>query len=214
VIDTFCLRSETYTKGCNDIEARLENLGYEMCQSRNSWDDAEYKGINTRWVTEGGQRFEVQFHTPESFHAKQYVTHGAYERTRNPLTSDAERAGLEAFQREVSSRIQGPRPCHRHSQLQEGRVLVPDKITFYAVIGGDRTVDNPYGLVRRLEFDGDGFTDEGLRKDFSWAFTTAIVEWKHGDLGQELVEVSHEQVGKIIEYFRELWGPYGQPLDL
>ena len=52
-----------------------ENLGYEMCQSRNSWDDAEYKGINTRWVTEGGQRFEVQFHTPESFHARQYVTH-------------------------------------------------------------------------------------------------------------------------------------------
>ena len=87
------------------------------------------------------------------------------------------------------------------------------KITFYAVIGGDRTVDNPYGLVRRLEFDGNGFTDEGLRKDFSWAFTPAIVEWKHGDLGQELVEVSHEQVEKIIRYFRERWGPYGQPLD-
>ena len=41
---------------------------------------------------------------------------------------------------------------------------MPDKITFYAVVGGDRTIDNPYGLVRRLEFDGDGFTDEGLRK--------------------------------------------------
>jgi len=87
------LSSHGTAKGCNDIEARLENLGYEMCQSRNSWDDAEYKGINTRWVTEGGQRFEVQFHTPESFHAKQYVTHGAYGRTRNPLTSDAERLG-------------------------------------------------------------------------------------------------------------------------
>lgn len=90
---------------------------------------------------------------------------------------------------------------------------MPDKITFYAVIGGDRTVNNPYGLVRRLEFDGDGFTDEGLRKDFSWAFTPAIVEWEHGDLGQELVEVSHEQAEKIFEYFRERWGPYGQPLD-
>ena len=67
---------------------------------------------------------------------------------------------------------------------------MPDKITFYAVIGGDRTVDNPYGLVRRLEFGGDGFTDEGLRKDFSWFFTPAIVEWKRGDLGQDLVEVA------------------------
>ena len=61
--------------------------------------------------------------------------------------------------------------------------------------------------------DGDGFIDEGMRKDFSWAFTPAIVEWKHGDLGQELVEVSHEQAEKIIGYFRERWGPFGQPLD-
>ena len=29
----------------------------------------------------------------------------------------------------------------------------------------------------------------------------------------ELVEVSHEQASKIIEYFRERWGPFGQPLD-
>ena len=65
---------------------------------------------------------------------------------------------------------------------------MPDKITFYAVIGGDRTIDNPYGLVRRLESGGDGFTDEGLRKDFSWAFSPAIVEWEHGDLDDELVE--------------------------
>jgi hypothetical protein len=64
-----------------------------------------------------------------------------------------------------------------------------------------------------LEFDGNGFTDEGLRKDFSWAFTPAIVEWKHGDFADELVEVSHEQAEKIIGYFRERWGPYGQPLD-
>ena len=50
----------------------------------------------------------MQFHTPESFHAKQNVTHSAYERLRNFLTSDAERGELEAFQREVSSRIEVP----------------------------------------------------------------------------------------------------------
>jgi len=77
-------------------------------------------------------------------------------------------------------------------------------ITYYAVIGGDRTVHNPYGLVRRLEHD-DGPSDEGLRRDFSWAHTPAIVEWESGDLGQELVEVSHEQATKIIEYFRANW---------
>ena len=43
-----------------------------MIYSKNHWrDDPEYKGINTRWITPEGQRFEVQFHTAESFHAKQ-----------------------------------------------------------------------------------------------------------------------------------------------
>ncbi len=90
---------------------------------------------------------------------------------------------------------------------------MPDKITFYAVIGGPRTIDDPYGLLRRLQFDGDGFTDEGLRKDFSWKFTPVIAEWEHGDFEDELVEVSHAQAEKIIKYFRERWGPHGQPVD-
>jgi hypothetical protein len=90
---------------------------------------------------------------------------------------------------------------------------MPDKITYYAIVGGDRSVDDPYGLVRRLEFDGDGFTDESLRRDFSWKFTPLIAEWEHGDLEDELVEVSHEQAEKIIGYFRERWGPYGQRVD-
>ena len=90
---------------------------------------------------------------------------------------------------------------------------MPDKITFYAIVDEDRTIDNPYGLLRRLEFDGNGFTDEGLRKDFSWDFTPLIAEWRHGSLTEDLVEVSHEQAERIIEYFRSRWGPYGQPLD-
>lgn len=89
---------------------------------------------------------------------------------------------------------------------------MPHQITYYAILSGDRTIDNPYGLLRRLEHD-DGPSDEGLRKDFSWDFTPLIVEWERGDFGQELVEVSHEQASKIIEYFRSRWGPYGQPVD-
>ena len=52
-----------------------------------------------------------------------------------------------------------------------------------------------------------------LRKDFSWKFTPLIVEWERGDFEDELVEVSHEQASKIVEYYRQKWGPQGQPLD-
>jgi hypothetical protein len=105
---TFCIQAESYTVGYWDIRDRLEACGYEMYLSKNSWEGQEYKGINTRWMTPDGERFELQFHTPESYHAKQEVTHQAYERERNPLTSKKELQELKAFQREVSSWIPVP----------------------------------------------------------------------------------------------------------
>ena len=79
-----------------------------MYYSKNCWTHPEYKGINARWVTPEGQRFEVQFHTPDSFHAKHQVTHLAYERIRDQTTGRAELRELHAFQREVSSWVQIP----------------------------------------------------------------------------------------------------------
>ena len=105
---TFCFRPDSYVQGYYDIKERLESSGYDMYYSKNWWTDPEYKGINTRWVAPGDQRFEVQFHTPESFHAKHYVTHAAYERIRDLTTSRSERRELHAFQQEVSSRIRIP----------------------------------------------------------------------------------------------------------
>jgi hypothetical protein len=88
---------------------------------------------------------------------------------------------------------------------------VPGTITYYAVIAGNRTIDNPSGLVRRLEHD-DGPSDESMRTDFSWAVSPLIAQWERGGLGRELVEVSHAQASRIIEYFRMRWA-YGEALD-
>ncbi|HLH59280.1 MAG TPA: hypothetical protein VKV33_09025 [Streptosporangiaceae bacterium] len=104
---TFCLNPEDYAVGYYEIKENLESRGYEMYQSKNSWTDPEYKGINTRWVTPDGQRFEVQFHTPESFHAKHHVTHEAYERLRSHPSPD-EKLELHEFQRYVSCWIRIP----------------------------------------------------------------------------------------------------------
>jgi hypothetical protein len=50
----------------------------------------------------------VQFHTPDSFHAKNEVTHTAYERIRDPATSRAESLEWHAFQRRVCEPIESP----------------------------------------------------------------------------------------------------------
>ena len=105
---TVCFNTSEYVDGYRDMRERIESSGFEMYHLKNSWNDAEYKGINTRWVTTEGQRFEIQFHTRESFHAKHEVTHLAYERLRGTEATRAERAGLKAFQREVSSWVPLP----------------------------------------------------------------------------------------------------------
>jgi hypothetical protein len=105
---TYCFESDNYARGYYDIKERWEGRGYEMYYSKNYWTNPEYKGINTRWVTPEGQRFEIQLHTPDSFHAKHSVTHLAYERIRDVTTSRAELRELHAFQQEVSTWVEIP----------------------------------------------------------------------------------------------------------
>jgi hypothetical protein len=106
---TFCFAQGQYASGHEDVKQRLEASGYQMIYSKNHWpDDPEYKGINTRWITPYGQRFEVQFHTPESYHAKEEVTHRSYERLRSPLTQDDERYELREYQQQVCRWITVP----------------------------------------------------------------------------------------------------------
>jgi hypothetical protein len=105
---TVQLDRDNYTSGHRQVTEELQKRGYEMFYSKNHWKDLEYKGINTRWLAPDGQKFELQFHTPESYHAKQEVTHEAYERIRNPMTTRVELAELKGFQQEVSKWIPVP----------------------------------------------------------------------------------------------------------
>lgn len=100
---------ERYTDGVHADLTRLRAKGFDLADPvKNSWTDEQYKGINSRLrEQESGQVFEVQFHTRASFEAKQ-LTHPAYERIRNPETSDDERAELEDFQRQVGEKIPIP----------------------------------------------------------------------------------------------------------
>jgi hypothetical protein len=106
---TFVYPTERYTDGVRADLTRLRAKGFELVDPvKNSWTDEQYKGINSRWrERESGQVFELQFHTRASFEAKQ-LTHPAYERIRNPETSDDERAELEDFQRQACAKIQIP----------------------------------------------------------------------------------------------------------
>jgi hypothetical protein len=105
---TFRYHEAQYAAGVQAGAGRLQAGGFELVKMRNSWTTNQYRGINSQWrEPETGQRFEVQFHTQASLDAKQ-LTHPAYERLRNSLTSPAEQRQLEEYQRKVGSCVPAP----------------------------------------------------------------------------------------------------------
>jgi hypothetical protein len=105
---TLSYSEQRYTSGVIEDCQRLLDRGFQAFDRVNSWEKDEYKGINSRWRDPDSELlFEVQFHTRASFEAKQ-LTHAAYERLRNSLTSDIERDELQEFQRKASAEIPIP----------------------------------------------------------------------------------------------------------
>jgi hypothetical protein len=109
---TFQYSEAAYSAGVlKDVE-RLEAKGFTHVEQRSTWQDDQYKGINSRWQEpESGVSFEVQFHTHASLEAKE-LTHGAYERLRcitgQTPEADQETLELKEFQRRVNSMVPIP----------------------------------------------------------------------------------------------------------
>lgn len=105
---TFLFADPYYSDGVRTVESRLAGEGYALVWRKPGWSGQEYKGINSQWCDlDSGVLFEVQFHTPTSWDAKQR-THDSYEKTGNPATTPDERARLRAYQRQVSASVPVP----------------------------------------------------------------------------------------------------------
>lgn len=105
---TLILDFDYYTEGVAASHTRLTEAGYERIETKPSWDSDQYKGVNSQWrETFSDVRFEVQFHTEESWDAKQ-KTHEAYEKIQAPGTSVEEIEWLRAYQRHVSGEVRVP----------------------------------------------------------------------------------------------------------
>lgn len=72
-----------YVPNVQSIVENLKQMGYNTIEVKNFWlnDSNPYNGINTTVIEHKGQKFEVQFHTKESFEAKQKM-HTLYEKQR------------------------------------------------------------------------------------------------------------------------------------
>jgi hypothetical protein len=103
---TFLFSADQYTAGVAEATRQLSDRGYCLELRKPSWGDTSYRGVNCRW-SDGTVQFEVQFHTAESWEAKQ-KTHDIYERLCDLSTTPQERGRLEREQRAIATAIPVP----------------------------------------------------------------------------------------------------------
>jgi hypothetical protein len=106
---TFILDFDPYTETVDVAQRRLTDAGYDRIETKPGWDGDEYKGVNSRWREPStGVLFEVQFHTQDSWNAKQ-ETHDAYAKIQAAVgTSVEEKERLRTYQCEIVARVPIP----------------------------------------------------------------------------------------------------------
>jgi len=95
----------------NNVSKHFTDMGYKTVKVKNTWLNkrSAYKGVNCVFETPEGQRFEVQFHTPESYKLKDSKEmHGLYEEHRKDATSAERRNVLTNKMFELSSQLEIP----------------------------------------------------------------------------------------------------------
>ena len=124
---TFQYPEDRYAEGvAGDLE-QLAAQGFTEVQRVNFWTrPAGHKGIVSCWrEPRSAVLLEVQFHTRPSYEAWQ-LTHPAYERLRDPRTSDEERTDLKAFISKVYG-VFSPQPAAPPGGM-------PATVTYYAIV--------------------------------------------------------------------------------
>lgn len=99
---TFVLPFETYADGVRRTIESLRESGYRVPENEiwNAWKsigtgkDRGYRGINITVISSENQKFELQFHTKESFRLKT-ETHDLYKEARLAKTSTERREEIK-----------------------------------------------------------------------------------------------------------------------
>lgn len=102
--------TEDLTDHYFSVMEEMKAREYRLVRVKNTWDSKTnpYRGINTVIENNKGQKFELQFHTPESFDMKQNKQHDLYEEFRLSTTSEERKEWLLDEMFKMSSTLKKP----------------------------------------------------------------------------------------------------------
>jgi hypothetical protein len=86
---TMTFPAEDLTGNLKEVVRELESQGHKPFKVKNTFGTGDiYRGVNCGFETVNGQKFELQFHTPQSFHVKEHLNHQMYEVARELVKTD------------------------------------------------------------------------------------------------------------------------------
>ena len=93
----------------------MKQKGYETIKIQNTWNDKNnpYKGINTIVKDKDGFKFEVQYHTQESFNLKNNEMHELYEKARVLEKNSEEYLNLSKQMFDMSEKLHIPKDIEK-----------------------------------------------------------------------------------------------------
>lgn len=108
---TYQISHKDLTDKYFEINETLASKGYNQIKLKNTWSvkSNPYKGVNCNYAAPNGQKFEIQYHTPESFELKNGELHSLYEKWRI-IENKASKEAIELSRRmsELSSKLKYP----------------------------------------------------------------------------------------------------------
>jgi hypothetical protein len=82
------------------------------------------------------------------------------------------------------------------------------KTTYYAIVDGHTSREEPSGVLRRVE-DDNGEYDEEFGHDLAWTRSWVLYSWERGNGDNQLYEISEDEANRIVERIRH--SVTGQP---
>ena len=106
---TYMGEPEKLVDNFETVSRELRDQGYTLIDINNTWLDKKnpYNGLNTTFAAPNGQKFEIQFHTPESLRVKEEM-HKLYEEQRLETTPPQRKVELMQQMADMAEGMQAP----------------------------------------------------------------------------------------------------------
>jgi hypothetical protein len=82
------------------------------------------------------------------------------------------------------------------------------KVTYYAIVDDFSSLEEPAGVLRRIEHD-HGERDEAFTRGLEWKRSASLYSYERGNRDAEFFEISEDEANRIVERIRRAVGGEG-----